>query len=219
MNKAKQHYPKAEIINNNNNNINNYSKSIQNQKAQNTNVIKLNSISSQSIGSSFSMPSLTASSAASSGIELTPFLENSASRSNDKIQNAFNNKSNFIVQNNNLSKEIKNLLEIAENRTKMLCKVYDSTLNESALSQNFVGQNYETNKRQISNKTIHHQELKDHQITNLSKIRANDYKDIIITNYLNSSRKQSNVINKVKLWDELLQSGHLNSDKWNGIFS
>ncbi len=62
-------------------------------------------------------------------INQTPDKNNS---SNNNINN--NNKKRFEDAHNKttLCKEIKNLLDIAENRTRLLCKVYDSSLNEES---------------------------------------------------------------------------------------
>lgn len=51
----------------------------------------------------------------------------------------------------------------------------------------------------------------------LIKVAPNDYKGIINLNYLNSTKKQSNVISKVKLWNQLFESGQL-SEKWDKEF-
>ena len=136
------------------------------------------SISSQSISSSFN--SSTSQHTVDSGFQ-----------SNKSCTNSFN-------------KEIKNLLEIAENRTKQLCKVYDSSLSENENSA-------------INNHLEKAAVLRSRQ--ELAKVAPNDYKKIINLNYLNSSKKQSNVITKVKLWDQLLESGKLSNSKWEKEFN
>jgi hypothetical protein len=136
------------------------------------------SISSQSISSSFN--SSTSQQTADSGFQ--------------------SNKSGT----NSFSKEIKNLLEIAENRTKQLCKVYDSSLSENENTA-------------INNNLEKAAVLRSRQ--ELAKVAPNDYKKIINLNYMNSSKKQSNVITKVKLWDQLLESGKLSNSKWEKEFN
>lgn len=112
-------------------------------------------------------------------------------------------KSSFLIpyqqtaqrKQKNLNKEIKTLLDIAENRTKMLCKVYDSSLPNSQVNT-LETRNSPPIKQDLSN-----------------------YKNIISQNYANSNKKQSNVISKVKLWDELLETGqNMNPDKWDKEF-
>jgi hypothetical protein len=59
-------------------------------------------------------------------------------------------------------------------------------------------------------------ELKEpDQFFDLSKIVPKDYKGIIGQNYLKCQRKNTAVVAKVYLWEELLESGHLHSDKWS----
>lgn len=56
------------------------------------------------------------------------------------------------------------------------------------------------------------------QFVDLSKIVPKDYKGIIGQNYLKCKRKNTAVVAKVCLWDELLESGRIHSDKWNKEF-
>lgn len=47
---------------------------------------------------------------------------------------------------------------------------------------------------------------------------SKDYRKIIDMNYSNLRKKQSNVLNKVKLWDQMLESGSLNIASWGKNF-
>lgn len=193
----------------NNNNNNN---SIDNQTNQHKSVImvtkqpesklkKAKSISSQSIASSIVTPSSSISSSST-----TNSSNNIAFKQNDldcsSTNSSVKSRNNSSSQNS-FTREIKNLLDIAENRTKQLCKVYDSSLND----QENLMMNEHSFKRIQSLRTK--QEL--------IKVAPNDYKGIINLNYLNSTKKQSNVISKVKLWNQLFESGQL-SEKWDKEF-
>jgi hypothetical protein len=189
---------------------------------------KINSISSQSISSSFATPSTSSASSTYSGTNkndenllikanrisattttattttttISDFNNSSCSKNKSK-----NSCQSFHFWQNNLNKEIKNLLDIAENRTRMLCKVYDSSLTDNDNAQ----LTEKTEAPCLKKSGIYKSEL--------VKLAPNDYKSIINLNYINSSKKQSNVITKVKLWDQLFLSGQLNLDKWDQEFS
>lgn len=125
-------------------------------------------------------------------------------------------RSNTVTSQSSLNREIKNLLDIAENRTKLLCKVYDSSLSDQE-NMNILDKSEVVPKRYMTQAKKNRYSYTS--VINESSMRPNDYKSIINMNYLNSSKKQSNVITKVKLWDQLLESGHLNTDKWDKEFS
>lgn len=161
---------------------------------------KVNSVSSNSVASSGQ------SSGAATDHE--PVTKNTS---------ALNSQTSF-------TKEIKSLLEIAENRAKLLCKVYDSSLNdqENEAQQNLRLQQTQQNQQQ-QQPQLQRQLLPDKlklagNKSQLLPARPSDYKSIINANYLNSTKKSSHVINKVKLWDQLLQSGRVNGDKWHREF-
>ncbi len=107
---------------------------------------------------------------------------------------------------------------MAENRAKMLCKVYDSALNDeenSKINRNLIEDT--KNKRLFSSKSKRLNNLNHNSNLNgeLVKVQPSDFKRIINLNYVNSNKKQSNVINKVKLWDNFFQSGQVfGEDGW-----
>ena len=172
-----------------------------NTKQGDSKLKKAKSISSQSIASSITTPSSSLSSSST-----TNSSNNIAFKQNDldcSTTNSSVKSRNNSSSQNSFTREIKNLLDIAENRTKQLCKVYDSSLND----QENLMMNENSFKRMQSLRTK--QEL--------LKVAPNDYKGIINLNYLNSTKKQSNVISKVKLWNQLLESGELN-EKWDKEF-
>ena len=96
-----------------------------------------------------------------------------------------------------LNKEIKSLLDIAENRTAMLCKVYDSSV---SMPENATIIASSKNSKSRDSLLANESKKEDFPKTN-----ADTFQSIINSNYLKSSKKQSNVISKVKLWDELLE--------------
>lgn len=122
--------------------------------------------------------------------------------SNDISKSSFSVPQNSHKKQKNFNKEIKSLLDIAENRTKMLCKVYDSSIPTENNNSIIIRRN--------PNSFIKEQ----------PKLEPNSYKNIISQNYLNSKQKKSNVNSKVKLWDELLESNGqtLNSEQWEKQF-
>ena len=102
--------------------------------------------------------------------------------------------------------EIKKLLEVAENRTNYLSKVYDSSTSDSVHT--------ECSRRSLKPVRHEHERRVD-----LNRSEPRDYKQIMDKNFLNSSRKLTKVNGKAKFWDEIL-SGHRHSqDKWNSQFS
>jgi hypothetical protein len=132
----------------------------------------------------------------------------------------------MITSRKSFNREIKNLLDIAENKTKVLCKVYDSSLSEQ--------QQVSSSCNNLAEKppSSHHHHHHHHPRFDFNKLggvgnggggggardRPKDYKKIIDMNYSNLRKKQSNVLNKVKLWDQLLESGSLNINSWGRNF-
>jgi len=167
----------------------------------------LNSISTLSLNSTCNSNNSTApsffttSSVSSCATESSTFLNETVTRQTPNHHNHHQKQ-----HKNNLGKEIKNLLDIAENRTRLLCKVYDSSINHDS-------KNDSVNIKRCE--SIDRSPIDD---IDLSKIVPKDYKGIIGQNYLNSKRKRSNVIAKVTLWDELYETGELNADKWKKQF-
>ncbi|CAF0813092.1 unnamed protein product [Brachionus calyciflorus] len=140
----------------------------------------------------------------------------SSSATCDSINIPLTHRNNIITSQQSFNKEIKSLLDIAENRTKILCKVYDSSLSEQEnSSQNHTKEEVAIRRPIIMNKNRFslQNQLNDHLIK-----RSNDYKGIINSNYLKSYNKQSNVIQKVKLWDQMVETGKLLTDKWDSEF-
>ena len=140
-----------------------------------------------------------------------------------------------IISQDSYDKEVKGLLDIAENRTKLLCKVYDSSMpkpSKASYSQSNDSLNriLATRSQMVTRSGNKSSDLKlevtkrtgillmRNPSNELVKVASNDYKSIINLNYMKSSKKQSNVITKVKLWDQLLESGHLNAEKWRKEF-
>lgn len=82
----------------------------------------------------------------------------------------------------------------------MLCKVYDSADHGT-----------------LGNDSIASREEEEKSI----KQEADTFKSIINSNYRNSSKKQSKVISKVKLWDELVESGKTDqwTEKWDSNYN
>jgi hypothetical protein len=80
----------------------------------------------------------------------------------------------------------------------MLCKVYDSA------DHNTLGNDSTPREEEKS--------IKQEEDT---------FKSIINSNYRNSSKKQSKVISKVKLWDELVESGKTDhwTEKWDSNYN
>ena len=109
-----------------------------------------------------------------------------------------------ITSRKSFNREIKSLLDIAENKTRVLCKVYDSAMSEECSVTAPSPRSAVLRPRAAS---------KD-QNALLSK----DYRKIIDMNYSNLRKKQSNVLNKVKLWDQMLESGSLNIASWGKNF-
>ena len=81
----------------------------------------------------------------------------------------------------------------------MLCKVYDSADHETIGNDSTASREEEKSIKQ----------------------EAETFKSIINTNYRNSSKKQSKVISKVKLWDELVESGKTDqwTEKWDSNYN
>lgn len=94
------------------------------------------------------------------------------------------------------------MLEIAENRTANLCKVYDSSL---SMPENANIASYKNVSNNNNNKSTDSFFINESKKVDLSKSDADTFQSIIHSNYLKSSKKKSNVISKVKLWDELLE--------------
>lgn len=166
-----------------------------NQELQNEQKLrKSSSISSHSISSSsFGASDLSHSSANSIGYT--------------------HNRGNVVTSQSSFNKEIKSLLDIAENRTRILCKVYDSQENVQ------INDRVETLVHRRPNLIQRNSNRNSYTCTlNENSTKPNDYKSIINLNYLKSNKKQSNVITKVKLWDQLFETGQLNSDKWDKEF-
>ncbi len=175
----------------------------QEQPSQLTRLKKINSMSTNSMSS---VGQQSSSSAASSNSVVGEPIKSSTSVD---LVDPRNYRSSSVNSQVSFTKEIKNLLEIAESRAKLLCKVYDSSLNDE-----------ENESRQIKR---YSQPLLRHGLSGnrggeLLPTRPSDYKSIISTNYMNSNKKTSNVITKVKLWDQLLQSGRVNCDSWKKEF-
>jgi hypothetical protein len=187
------------------------------QQKRSTRLKKVNSMSTNSISSVGQT-----SSSASNNNSITMMVEaqiatssSASTGSGDRLEH----ESSLVSGNKNLrsssanssmsfTKEIKNLLEIAESRAKLVCKVYDSSLNDE-----------ENESRQL--KRFSQPPRFGPRVLpsgELLQVKPSDYKSIITSNYLNSSKKTSNVISKVKLWDQLLQSGRVNCDSWKKEF-
>ena len=158
---------------------------------QHTRLKKVNSISSNSV-SSLGQSSGTSSVMSNEGAGAAKNYDQS------KYQ------SSLLNSQVSFTKEIKSLLEIAENRAKMLCKVYDSNNDE-----------YEAQQLKLFQSKLKPSRNKGE----LLPAKPGDYKSIICLNYMNSNKKNSNVINKVKLWDQLFHSGHVSGEKWNKEFT
>ena len=245
------------------------------QKPPTPKLSKMNSLSSQSINSSYAAQNsissnhkltdssnylfntstssssssnvVVAASASCSGFAKTTTASSSSSSSSNHPQQMQRYE---IIAQNNFNKEIKNLLEMADvtverngGKTKNLCKVYDSqsannTNNNNSLNESHVRPPSEgaVYRKSSVDSVIHAPSSSspanrfsasyapktgannNHQRAELVRIAPTDYKSIINFNYMKSSKKQSNVITKVKLWDQLLESGHLNADKWKKEF-
>lgn len=149
----------------------------------------------------------------------------------------------IITSRKSFNREIKNLLDIAENKTKLLCKVYDSSMNEESAAH-AQGISLDSSSLNAAAAMVNNTSTAlyasclpptepSHRPT--SYVRASsaaagaskdrqkallpkDYKKIIDMNYSNLRKKQSNVLNKVKLWDQLLESGSLNIASWGKNF-
>lgn len=177
-----------------NQSFNNSYKLLGNGNSNETKLRKANSLSTYSISSSIGTRS---SSSASESASMTSSLTH---------------RNNVITSQQSFNKEIKGLLDIAENRTKLLCKVYDSSLNEVEavpVREEIVI------KRPI---IMHKNRYSVQSQLNENSLRINDYRGIINSNYLKSNKKQSNVIQKVKMWDQMVETGRLMTDKWDTDF-
>lgn len=114
----------------------------------------------------------------------------------------------MITSRKSFNHEIKNLLDIAENKTRVLCKVYDSSMSEET----------STTSASNTNSICMPSEKPFSRANDSKQIFPKDYRKIIDINYSNLRKKQSNVLNKVKLWDQLLESGSLNIASWGKSF-
>lgn len=127
----------------------------------------------------------------------------------------------MITSRKSFNREIKNLLDIAENKTRVLCKVYDSSMSEETTTNAASPPNSAAN----TNQNCLHSDIRPSSFSFLrggnskdKQLSPKDYKKIIDMNYSNLRKKQSNVLNKVKLWDQLLESGSLNIASWGKNF-
>jgi hypothetical protein len=175
---------------------------VQEPSTNQTRLKKVNSMSTNSISSVGQ-----SSSSAASNNSMTMEAPMTLSTSTDLIDPTRINRSSSANSQVSFTKEIRNLLEIAESRAKVLCKVYDSSLNDE-----------ENESRQLKRYNQPLLRYGENRSSELLPVRPSDYKSIISTNYINSNKKSSNVISKVKLWDQLLQSGQVNGDTWRKEF-
>lgn len=143
----------------------------------------------------------------------------------------------MVTSRKSFNREIKNLLDIAENKTRVLCKVYDSSMSEemqaTTSSSSHISNSthattttttpmlinlHQENSRPLFVRASSATASKSDRQAGIKPIFPKDYKKIIDINYSNLRKKQSNVLNKVKLWDQLLESGSLNIASWGKNF-